>query len=61
MVVLGGYDSKIHVYTIPRIHAQKEQVELTYHFSLLGHLNSVKDFSFTSLLKDKVRYLASCS
>lgn len=42
MVLTGGYDSKIHVYTIGR----KLDDKLTYQFSMLGHFNSIKDLSF---------------
>ena len=62
MLVIGGYDMKIHVYLIPRMQIQESRPIFNYKFSLPGHLNSLKDFDFTDeLLGNKVRYLASGS
>jgi len=41
LVMIGGYDSKIHVYTTKR----DSSSEITFRFSMLGHLNSIKDLS----------------
>ena len=46
MLLTGGYDSKIHVYTIGR----KADDKLAYQFSMLGHFNSVKDLAFSPVL-----------
>lgn len=59
LLVVGGYDSNIHCYTCLR-----GSGDFVYKFSLTGHLNSIKDFSFTSqkfVLPDDTFYLATCS
>jgi hypothetical protein len=66
LLVVGGYDSNIHCYTCLRsMHKQNNpETYFKYKFSLTGHLNSIKDFAFTSPkfnLPDAVQYLASCS
>lgn len=68
LMTVGGYDSKIHCYTCRRPSTLKEKVQpskyFTYKFSLTGHQNSLKDFSFTApkiKLPNEVQYLASCS
>ena len=62
MLVIGGYDMKIHVYLIPRLQVLDSKSIFNYKFSLPGHLNSLKDFDFTNeLLGNKIRYLASSS
>lgn len=57
MLAIGGYDMQIHVYLIPRIPFQSEGEEgkkktFKYKFSLLGHLNALRYFSFTDQLKN---------
>lgn len=69
LLVVGGYDSKIHCYTSLRAPFQaKENVNVdglfSYKFSLTGHMNSLKDFSFSSAkfeLPQEVQFLASAS
>jgi WD40 repeat protein len=58
MLLTGGYDSKIHVYTTLR---QSAASPLTFQFSMLGHLNSIKDLAFSPLMTLGVMYLASAS
>lgn len=67
-LVIGGYDSKIHCYTCLRTPYQPAEKDLhkhfTYKFSLTGHKDSVKDFSFTKQyfeFPNEIQYLASCS
>ena len=59
LLVVGGYDSNVHCYTTLR-----GSGDFQYKFSLTGHLNSIKDFSFTShkfKLTDETQYLSTCS
>lgn len=56
LVLVGGYDSKIHVYTI-KLSSNK----LNYRFSMLGHFNSIKALSVSPKLENEVLYLASGS
>jgi len=56
ILLIGGYDSKIHVYTF-----RKNSSNLVYKFSMLGHFNSIKSIAVSPLLKDKVVYIASGS
>lgn len=47
LILLGGYDSKVNIYTTLRkttIENEKESL-LKFHISLKGHLNSIKDIS----------------
>jgi len=57
MLMIGGYDSKIHVYTTKRNMVD----ELTFRFSMLGHLDSIKDLSISPALGKDTHYLASGS
>lgn len=50
MLLTGGYDSKVHLYTIPR---KTSDAKLTFQFSMLGHLNSIKDLAFSPMVGDK--------
>ena len=61
LVVVGGYDLNIHCYIVPRIPYQDGQKTFKYKFSLLGHFNSLRDFDFTPLMDQGVRYMASSS
>jgi hypothetical protein len=61
LLTVGGYDSNIHTYLIPRIPFQTDKNIFKYKFSLLGHFNSIKAFAFTPLLDDGIRYMATCS
>jgi len=56
VLLVGGYDSKIHVYTI-KLSGDK----LIYRFSMLGHFNSIKALSVSPKLANDVVYLASGS
>jgi WD40 repeat protein len=50
--MIGGYDSKVHVYTIKRgITEVKPDQAFLFHFSLLGHMNSIKDIAISPILK----------
>jgi WD40 repeat protein len=57
LLMIGGYDSKIHVYTTKRDMGG----EITFRFSMLGHLNSIKDLSVSPAIGQNTRYLASGS
>jgi hypothetical protein len=57
LVMMGGYDAKIHVYTSKR----GVQEDLKFQFSMLGHFNSIKDLSVSPPVDGQVRYLASGS
>jgi len=61
LVLVGGYDSKVHVYTT--IRSSDKPTELKFAFSMLGHMNSVKDLAFSAPLgpTKEINYLASCS
>jgi len=62
MLVVGGYDVNIHIYLVPRILFQSECGKIfKYKFSLLGHVNALRDFTFTEPVGKNVRYMASCS
>jgi hypothetical protein len=45
--MLGGYSSQIHVYTIETV---VKEAQFQYKFSMLGHLNSVKDIAISDVL-----------
>lgn len=47
LVLLGGYDSKVNIYTTTRQNQNQNEKEtlLQFHLSLQGHLNSIKDIS----------------
>ena len=68
LVVVGGYDSNIHCYTCLRKEHINENHDVkkafSYKFSLTGHMNSLKDFAFTSpqfSFKSGLQLLASAS
>jgi len=42
MLMVGGYNSQIHLYTI-----ETTGVKLEYRFSMLGHFNSVKSIAIS--------------
>ena len=55
MLCVGGYDINIHVYLVPRIEYQNQEDKIfKYKFSLLGHLNALRYFSFSPLLENSV-------
>jgi WD40 repeat protein len=56
VLLVGGYDSKIHVYTI-KLNSNK----FIYRFSMLGHFNSIKALTVSPKLANDVFYLASGS
>lgn len=43
MILTGGYDSKINIFTFNRNLSNENKI--TYHISLLGHQNAIKDIS----------------
>jgi WD40 repeat protein len=47
LVLVGGYDSKVHIYTIKR---GSNKDDFSFHFSLLGHKNSIKDLAISPIL-----------
>eukprot|EP00347_Sterkiella_histriomuscorum_P000283 403376473 len=64
MVVLGGYDAKIHVYLFPTIQHQNSEAKslFKYKVSLPGHMDALRDYDFTPFyVENQVRYLASSS
>lgn len=56
LLFVGGYDSKIHVYSI-----KFDSNQFIYRFSMLGHFNSIKALAVSSPLTNNVAYLASGS
>ena len=49
MLVVGGYDKNIHVYTCLRQAQPKDLSKyFQYKFSLTGHIDSLKSFQFTN-------------
>jgi len=40
VLIIGGYDQKIHVYT-----TTSHSNQMVFRFSMLGHFNSIKDLS----------------
>ena len=56
VLLVGGYDSKIHVYTI-KLSSNK----FIYRSSMLGHFNSIKALTVSPKLTNNVLYLASGS
>lgn len=57
MLMVGGYNSQIHVYTI-----ESCGDKLEFRFSMLGHFNSVKALAISqSLGQTNIRYIASAS
>jgi hypothetical protein len=58
MLMIGGYNSQMHVYTI----GSKDD-QFTYRFSALGHLNSIKSIAISEELTpgSETRYVASGS
>jgi len=54
VLVIGGYDTHIHVYLVPRAGGP-----FSYKFSLLGHTNSIRAFDFKD--EGSVKYLVSAS
>ncbi len=53
MLCVGGYDINIHVYLVPRIGYQEDKI-FKYKFSLQGHLNALRYFSFSPMLENSV-------
>jgi len=57
ILMVGGYNSQIHVYTIGLNDSQ-----LQFKFSMLGHFNSIKSLAISSQLgESQIRYIASAS
>jgi len=64
LLIVGGYDKNIHCYTCPIIPTSEPETHFSYKFSLTGHMDSLKDFSFTYPkveLPNELQLLASCS
>ena len=59
MLLTGGYDKNVHVYTIDTQSDGDEIIE--YHTSLTGHSNSIRDYCVTEAYQNDLRYLFSCS
>lgn len=52
----------VHIYLIPRIPYQNVDVAtFKYKFSLLGHQNALRYFSYTPQMANEVTFMASCS
>lgn len=59
MLMVGGYNSQIHLYTIQTTGGA---AKLDYRFSMLGHFNSVKAIAISEQLgTTDIRYVASGS
>ncbi len=61
MLMSGGYDSLIHIYTIPRF---AKEPKLSEKLILKGHMNSLRDISYidrNTFPGFKERFIASCS
>lgn len=56
MLLIGGYNSQLHVYTIGLTEKQ-----FKYRFSLLGHMNSIKAIAISEEIEPDVRYIATGS
>lgn len=59
MMLTGGFDKYIHVYTVDTELESKEKVQ--YHTSLIGHTNSIRDFCVTQKYAGNQQYIFSCS
>jgi WD40 repeat protein len=53
LIVIGGFDQKIHVYALNYL-----TNDVTYHSSLTGHANSIRDLAFHN---GNEKLLVSCS
>jgi WD40 repeat protein len=56
LLFVGGYDSKIHVYTL-----KLDSNQFIYRFSMTGHFNSIKTLAVSNVLQGEIIYLASGS
>jgi WD40 repeat protein len=59
MLLSGGFDKNVHIYTIDSLKEGDEAIE--YHTSLTGHSNSIRDFCVTEAIENNLRYIFSCS
>ena len=52
----------IHIYLVPRVGYQAaDSPTFKYKFSLLGHQNALRYFSYTPQMANEVTFMASCS
>lgn len=58
MLLTGGFDKNVHVYTID---SQESDEIIEYHTSLTGHSNSIRDYCVTEAYENHLRYIFSCS
>ncbi len=67
LLLTGGYDSVINIYSLLRSSSKLKDVELvSYKFALKGHINSIKDISVISSynykdIKKDMMMVATCS
>ncbi|CAI2384101.1 unnamed protein product [Moneuplotes crassus] len=59
MLLTGGFDKNVHVYTIDT--QSEEDGNIQYHTSLTGHSNSIRDYCVTESYENDLRYIFSCS
>ena len=59
MLLIGGFDKFVHVYTIDSQSTSEDTVE--YHTSLMGHSDSIRDYWVTQAHENDLRYIFSCS
>lgn len=59
MLLTGGFDKNVHVYTIDTQPEEGDVIE--YHTSLTGHSNSIRDYCITNAYENDLRYIFSCS
>jgi len=59
MLLTGGFDKNVHVYTVDSQTEGEQAIE--YHTSLTGHSNSIRDFCVTDSYENDLRYIFSCS
>lgn len=60
MMLIGGFDKLVHVYTIDTQGTNEEEI-IEYHISLTGHSNSIRDFCVTDAYENDLRYIFSSS
>lgn len=59
MLLTGGFDKNVHVYTVDTNDTKGEPIE--YHTSLTGHSNSIRDYCVTEAYENDLRYIFSSS
>mmetsp|Transcript_32865 Transcript_32865/g.37639 ORF Transcript_32865/g.37639 Transcript_32865/m.37639 type:complete len:289 (-) Transcript_32865:274-1140(-) len=59
MLLIGGFDKYVHVYTVDTQVDSSEAIE--YHTSLVGHSDSIRDYCVSRAYANDMRYIFSCS